>query len=536
MLRGILLSTFAFFLCEVCGAADINIGEIEHSAGNAVVWREGKALPATAGTILQLNDIVGTESGGLLRLVLTDGSALLLQGDTELRVARFDTAQQQTLVEMLHGRILVEVAPYTKPGARFVVTTPTASVLMIGTAAIIDTNASNVADVISRKKLDELPLLGGNRSLDSLALLQPATKAGNTIKGVKSKNAAGQPAQPKSLKDIKAGDFASSYLNQFGGIQSTRVGALNHFAAVSGFDAQGVTILTSGNSADAKRDSGVSLSGPIVRDKLWFFSDRIEGRTRSNEVTSGGFLDFDSAGNPCRPPFVSSGQLVSPGSSAPSFNYKIFGTGISTGDALKVSITNMDSCPLYFFIPAGTGFQPKQINKVGSIIGGLVLGGGLPTLESLQNEDSYGAFVRVAPPSLLTAEPAAPVSNAVTEPIRSYCVQLHKLAPHPQSEYKFANEDEQKKMNSYLPLMERTLQLFMTKQLRSPMGHGLDAIVQWALWAKIEKMGEKEFMDEFTKLAHKNYVARNQKWDKDAQKRVADSRQELWKLVQVVLN
>ena len=133
MLRGLISSAVLAFALVPAASAANEIGKIENSAGGAVVLREGKVLPTTPGTILQLNDIVRTEPGGLLRLVLNDGSSLLVNENTELRVAVFDREQEQTLVEMLHGHILAQVAPYTKQGGRFVVKTPTASVLAIGT-------------------------------------------------------------------------------------------------------------------------------------------------------------------------------------------------------------------------------------------------------------------------------------------------------------------------------------------------------------------------------------------------------------------
>ena len=83
--------------------------------------------------------------------------------------------------------------------------------------------------------------------------------------------------------------------------------------------------------------------------------------------------------------------------------------------------------------------------------------------------------------------------------------------------------------------MQRALELYYTRQLPSAAGHQFDSILQWSLWAKIEKMAQKEFMEEFTKLVHKNYEAKKMKWDKDAQKKVEASGQDLWKLVQIVL-
>jgi len=67
------------------------------------------------------------------------------------------------------------------------------------------------------------------------------------------------------------------------------------------------------------------------------------------------------------------------------------------------------------------------------------------------------------------------------------------------------------------------------------MGHGLDPIVQWSLWAKLGKMDRKDFSEEYEKLVRKNFEAKREKIDKATEQRVKDSEEELWKLVQVVL-
>lgn len=158
MLRGLTLALLFLSTCVVCAAADV--GRIENSAGAGVILRDHQVLPITAGTILQLDDIVRTEGGGLIRVTLNDGSALLVSENTELRVVVFDREQEQTLVEMLHGHILVNVAPYTKPGGRFVMRTPTASVLALGTTAMPPTTIASVRRLTScSERIDPVDLL-----------------------------------------------------------------------------------------------------------------------------------------------------------------------------------------------------------------------------------------------------------------------------------------------------------------------------------------------------------------------------------------
>ena len=55
---------------------------------------------------------------------------------------------------------------------------------------------------------------------------------------------------------------------------------------------------------------------------------------------------------------------------------------------------------------------------------------------------SMGGFLRVTPPGALGSGPAAPVGGEASMPLRSFCVELHKLAPHPKTEYKIGDESD----------------------------------------------------------------------------------------------
>lgn len=530
MLRGFIASAILAIALVPAASAANEIGRIENSAGGAVVLRAGKVLPPTAGTILQLNDIVRTEKGGLLRLALNDGSSLLVYEDTELRVAVFDREQEQTLVEMLHGHVLTNVAPYTKASGRFVVRTPTASVLAIGTTFDVDT--TQTGDAISKKKIEELPL--NARSFAALATLQPGTateKVGNVIKPTQPKTSASQPTGPTSLLNIPSGAMLRSdpLFWNYSGVGGTRVTGLKDFTAVTNVnpDISGITFLPSGGAAVVGRDQApLNWGSGIVQE--------IDKAAMDLYLRYRNFQDFDVNGQACTPGVVVNGRTVS---GTPNYEYKILGGGSSTGlGAFNVTVTNRGSCPVYFFVPAGTGLQPKGFNKVAKGLLGFALGGAIPTdIKAWQDMATFGLLLRVGTFGALGSGPAAPTGGEVTAPMRSYCVELHKLAPHPRTEYKFAKEDDQKKFAAHLPVLQRALELYYTRQLPSAAGHQFDSILQWSLWAKIEKMAQKEFMEEFTKLVHKNYEAKKMKWDKDAQKKVEASGQDLWKLVQIVL-
>lgn len=85
-------------------------------------------------------------------------------------------------------------------------------------------------------------------------------------------------------------------------------------------------------------------------------------------------------------------------------------------------------------------------------------------------------------------------------------------------------------------LVNRTFKLVQTRQLTLTQNHGLDSVLQWSLWSKLEKLSDKKFMEEFNKLVHKNYDSQKKKWDKAAEQQADASGRELWKLVQTGLN
>jgi hypothetical protein len=127
-----------------------------------------------------------------------------------------------------------------------------------------------------------------------------------------------------------------------------------------------------------------------------------------------------------------------------------------------------------------------------------------------------------------------PDGKEVVFTLRGYCLELHKLAPHAKTSYKFADAGDMQKMAPSLKVMETANKLAAMRQLGSQM-HTLDSIVQWSLWASREKMNAKEFREEFFKLVEKNYEGQKKKFDKNAKANTEKMVSDLWPLVQKVL-
>ncbi|GAC1661034.1 MAG: hypothetical protein NVS9B4_12740 [Candidatus Acidiferrum sp.] len=644
------------------------VGKIANTAGAAVLLHGEKVLPPTAGTPLYLNDIARTEKGGVIRLQLSDGSALTLSEDTELRVTQHDAATEQTTIELLRGHVLSQNTPVTKQGGRFMIRTPTAMVVALGTSLEVQTapgsgspgsqivlqdngqpvsgadvalvlanmnkislgktneqgeqasaldlanaSATAAAPALDLANLNKIPLhaevdecedgtkqvylvgpngtlppprknckrkrlageffwgkaqrialdvargtstvtdLSGSAASTGASGGTNAAATGGTTSGTPGATGTtgaasggmtgngGMPGtSPKNLSEIPPNVSAVSgnavSLASFTGVGSTAVRCLDHFVGVANIDPRipGVTYLLPDETTFV--DRGASPKSAMHPDDKQAF-DKIRERIAiadQKHVAEFGFgtrrVDFDVAGRTCEPGLVINGQTIS---GAPNFNYKITGMGTSTGNALMLVVTNHGTCPLYFLITDGTIFHPKGFTE--RVLTGIILGG-TPSLKDFQTMLSMGGFLIVLPAGVLGAGPAAPSSGEASMPLRSFCVELHKLAPHPKTEYRFGDPGEQENLGGNRQVVDRTFSMVQTGQLKLPPQHSMDSVTQWSLWSKIEGMDEKKFVEEYLKLTHKNYEAKKQKWDKSAEQMMETAARGLWPAVQKVLH
>ena len=103
--------------------APVEIGRIE-KATSAFLIRDRQLSAAKRGDTVLSTDVLTTDTGGGLILLLKDGSTLITGGSSELRVAKHDPATQKTLVEFLHGALRAQVKTVTRSGGVFAIRTP----------------------------------------------------------------------------------------------------------------------------------------------------------------------------------------------------------------------------------------------------------------------------------------------------------------------------------------------------------------------------------------------------------------------------
>jgi hypothetical protein len=351
------------------------------------------------------------------------------------------------------------------------------------------------------KKLVTVDLTKGMLLVTDMPTLVTPSYPGSSVQNL-------NPVEPSSA----SGSWTS--LADHTAVTSTTVTALDHFVGVTNFDSKitGVSYLLPGQQVEIPRGQpprGINL-------------------IRENEFGSG-MVDFGADHRPCQPAIVVNGETVA---GVPKYHYKITGLGTSTGNALQLQITNTGGCALYFLITDGTIFHPKGFTE--RVITGILLGG-TPKLKDFQKMITMGLFLRLGASGALGAGPAAPAPSEATIPLRAYCVELHKLAPHPKTEYRIGDAEDQQKLGVNRSIVDKTFSMVQTHQLSLPSGHSMDSVIQWSLWSKIEGMEEKKFMEEFNKLVKKNYEVQKKKWDKTSEQQTEQSGHSLWGLVSQVL-
>lgn len=96
--------------------------------GNGVALQEGQQLVTGA--------VIEVAAGSFVTLQMDDGSILVVEPNTRARLdelRQLSTGSQRSSVHVDRGRVNVKAAPQTKPGARFEVTTPSATTAVRGT-------------------------------------------------------------------------------------------------------------------------------------------------------------------------------------------------------------------------------------------------------------------------------------------------------------------------------------------------------------------------------------------------------------------
>jgi len=127
---------------NLANAADEVIGSVKNVEGNAFINRDGENIAATKGHKLYQNDILLTEDGSSMGVILRDDTLISLGANTEIAINefRFAPAQQDLsiITRMARGIITYvsgQIAKLSPESARF--ETPVASIGVRGTKFLV---------------------------------------------------------------------------------------------------------------------------------------------------------------------------------------------------------------------------------------------------------------------------------------------------------------------------------------------------------------------------------------------------------------
>jgi ferric-dicitrate binding protein FerR (iron transport regulator) len=168
------------------------------------VLREEQTLTAAKDMVLLWSDVVKTESGGRVRIELSDGSILNIGSDAQLRILRHDARRQQTTLELLYGRLLADAVRISKRHGKFDVRTPTAVAGVVGTRFGLLAKPDSTG-VLCREGTVRV------RNADPNVVGEVVLHAGE-FTHVESDKRPSPPA-PASLEQLRAGEDATSIPN-----------------------------------------------------------------------------------------------------------------------------------------------------------------------------------------------------------------------------------------------------------------------------------------------------------------------------------
>ena len=179
-------------------------GHITALVPEDTVVREQQTVTAAKDMALLWQDVVKTGSAGRVRIELADGSALSLSSDAHLQILRHDARRQQTILQLLYGRLLASAMHIGRSGGKFDVSTPTAVVGVVGTKFGVKVDPEST-DVLCRE--GEVRV----RNADKKVAGEVVVRAGEFTHVERGKPPS--PPAPASADRIRAGEDATAIPN-----------------------------------------------------------------------------------------------------------------------------------------------------------------------------------------------------------------------------------------------------------------------------------------------------------------------------------
>jgi len=128
-----------------------------------------------------------------------------------------------------------------------------------------------------------------------------------------------------------------------------------------------------------------------------------------------------------------------------------------------------------------------------------------------------GTVVEAIAPGVTQPVSASGGGKIVTQPLNGFCLEFGKHPPAEGTQYRLADETTQQKFEP-MRFISRAGEQMQEKKLFHPDSDPkayMDAIVQYALWSKLEGWNQEQFTQHFVERTKENADALRVKWTKD---------------------
>jgi hypothetical protein len=112
------------------------------------VVRGAQQTPASTSQQVFWGDVINTGHLARARVALDDGSVLSVGSDSNLTIARHDTGEQQTDLDLAYGQVRARAVKLVKPNARFQIRTPVGVAGVVGTEMVVLFDAAGNMNVV----------------------------------------------------------------------------------------------------------------------------------------------------------------------------------------------------------------------------------------------------------------------------------------------------------------------------------------------------------------------------------------------------
>lgn len=251
LIKSIAIIAFALVSGVVFAAAPGKVS-VDSVDGKAYVVANGKVKPLAVGDVLTQGVRIASDADSKVRVVLGNGTVLVLTPKTEIVVARFEqnnpaavdgmdfsaftaepaeTSGSLTTIQVLRGKVLFDVAKLL-PSSRFVLKTAHGSLQIKGTSGFVETSASG----------SSFGLVDGSATVTSSGASSISLRGGQSLSVSASGARSVRPVTANMGKQIKdeLEDGSTPTLSAGAGSSEGGVAELPPFPTVGGSNADAV--------------------------------------------------------------------------------------------------------------------------------------------------------------------------------------------------------------------------------------------------------------------------------------------------------